>query len=666
LIQRFVTRLAGLFVLPLSAAMSQSDSTRAKDSTAAQSPQSLTRIIVSASREPMSLRRLGVSASLLTGADFKVEPSFTAADAVSRMPGVFMDANAGPGGPNNIRLRGADESFTKVLMDGVEVNVSGGPFRFQGITAGNVDRVELVRGPQSAMHGSNAMAGVVQYFTAKGQPGKPRWTLESMGGGAALHGAHSGVSAAVGGGSDVFRYSAGGGVMYDAGIYDVKHNLRTREASTRVDYNASRALSLSGTLRYNHMESQLPVRNPGITRAPLDPNQRDENHMLVTGLTATLSPSPAWTHQLHLGVFQNIFSYTDQLDVVPPPSVGYFNGDAYISTDLTRSTLSYDATRRFSSKAGRAASFTVGGFAERETTGDTVGGAFGSGFTPQHRNQASLLSEVSASLGSAVSLLGGARFQFYDGLGWAAVPRASLRVEVIPDRLSFRAAVGRGFKAPNIEQQYTANAFIIANPNLKPETSWSGELGGTFMTENGLQVSLTYFRQRFYDLIRVVPAPAPETRFVSDNLGRSDANGVEIDAAWTLPRGVTASGNIALVRTKIVDNAGLSPSQFPVDSALPSRPAFTGGGALSVPFGRWHALVRTTVVGRNIVLSEIFSGTRETLDPYALFGLTLTRDVSRGMALFTRGDNLLNTSYPAGFDRRGIPRTWTVGFRLTN
>jgi len=204
--KRFFPALAGLFVLPLFAAMSQSDSTRAKDSTAAQSAQSLARIIVSASREPMSLRRLGVSASVLTGADLKVEPSFTAADAVSRLPGVFMDANAGPGGPNNIRLRGADESFTKVLMDGVEVNVSGGPFRFQGITAGNIDRVELVRGPQSAMHGSNAMAGVVQYFTASGVPGKARWTLESMGGGAASNGTHSGVNATVGGGSDAFRY----------------------------------------------------------------------------------------------------------------------------------------------------------------------------------------------------------------------------------------------------------------------------------------------------------------------------------------------------------------------------------------------------------------------------------------------------------------------------
>src|SRR5205823_3969952 len=102
------------------------------------------------------------------------------------------------------------------------------------------------------------------------------------------------------------------------------------------------------------------------------------------------------------------------------------------------------------------------------------------------------------------------------------------------------AAAGRGFKAPNIEQQFTANAFIIANPDLKPETSWSGEIGADFTIMNELTASATYFQQRFYGLIRVVPAPAPETRLVSQNLGRSDANGIELEARWALPRGVIA------------------------------------------------------------------------------------------------------------------------------
>jgi outer membrane receptor protein involved in Fe transport len=109
-------------------------------------------------------------------------------------------------------------------------------------------------------------------------------------------------------------------------------------------------------------------------------------------------------------------------------------------------------------------------------------------------------------------------------------------------------------------------------------------------------------------LIRVVASAAPETRFVSKNLGRTDANGVEVEADWALPRGLRASGNLSWVHTAIIDNDGLAPSQFPIDSALPSRPVLIGGGTLDVPFGRLHGVVRTTVVGRDVVLTEIFSG----------------------------------------------------------
>src|SRR5205814_1255924 len=120
------------------------------------------------------------------------------------------------------------------------------------------------------------------------------------------------------------------------------------------------------------------------------------------------------------------------------------------------------------------------------------------------------------------------------------------------------------------------------------------------------------------------------------------------------------------IHTAIRDNDGLAPSQFPIDSALPSRPFFIGGGVLDVPLGRLHAVARANVVGRDIVLTEIFSGSRRTLDPYAVLGLTLRYGVTRELTLHARGENLLNTHYDAGFDRRGIPRLWTVGVRVTN
>lgn len=652
-----------LFILiPASTLAAQADTTRqTRDSL--ERVRRLAPVIVSASREPLQQNRLGVSASVLTATDLKAEPAFSAAEVASRFAGVYMDANAGPGGPTNVRLRGGDDAFTKVLMDGIEVNVSGGPFRFQGMTTGNVDRVELVRGPQSALHGSNAMTGVLQYFTTTGQPGKPRWSFETVGGSSTGRGGHGGANGSVSGGTDAVRYSAGAGFGFDEGIYDVKHNLQSREGSTRLDYDPAGPLMLTGTVRYNHMRSNLPVRNPGTTRVPLDPNQRDENNLLMTGLTATLTPSTAWLHQLRVAVFHNNFTYEDRADQVPAhPNIPYSNGNTYSNSDLVRSTIGYDATRRFTG-ANKSAAWTAGALVEREATSDSAGTDLRR--TPQERNHTSLFSELNATLGS-VSVLGGGRFEWYDGLGWAVVPRASVSAEIVPSRFSLRAAAGRGFKAANIQQQFLANAFIIPNPDLKPETSWSAELGAHFTAENGVQLSATYFQQWFYGLIRVVPAPAPETRLVSKNLGRTDANGVELEASGMLPRGVFASANVSWIHTSIVDNSGQAPTQFPVDSALPSRPVIVGGGTLDIPMGRLHGVVRASVVGRNLVLTEIFSGSRTTLDPYTLLGVTLTYDVTLGLSFYTRGDNLFNTYYSAGYDRRGMPRTVRVGLRMSN
>jgi vitamin B12 transporter len=653
--------------LPVSALSGQVDTSRHVRDSVARARRLLPPVIVSASREPMVQNRLGVSASILSAVELRAEPPVNAADIVGRFPGMYMDANAGPGGPTNTRLRGADDAFTKVLMDGVEVNVSGGPFRFQGMTASNLDRVELVRGPQSALHGSNAMAGVVQFFTAQGQPGRARWAIETGGGSATEHGGHGNGTLSVSGGSDVFRYSAGGGFGYDEGIYDIHHETRTREASTRLDFDPAGPLTLTGTLRYNHMNSHLPVRNPGTTRVPLDPNQRDENDLIASAITAVFTPSAAWTHQLRLGVFHNLFSYRDEADTVPPhPGIPYSNATAFTQTDLLRTTLGYNATRRFGSDNGRSASLTGGALAEREATGDTVGGAFGNAFTSQRRDHTSVFAELNARLGSSVSFLAGSSLEWYEGLGSAVVPRASVRVGIVPDRFSVRAAVGRGFKAPNIQQQFISNSFIVPNPDLRPETSWSAEVGANYDAGSKLHLAATYFQQWFYDLIRVVPAPAPETRLISKNIGKTNANGVELEVSGMLPRGVIASANLSWIHTWVVDNSGLAPAQFPVDSALPSRPRLIGGGTLDVPLGRLHAVARVNTIGRNIVLSEIFSGSRRTLDPYTLLGLTLTYDAGRGVTLFTRGDNLLNTYYSAGYDRRGIPRIWRGGVRVTN
>src|SRR5688500_20401294 len=83
-------------------------------------------------------------------------------DALRSHSGGHIEESAGPGGPTILRLRGGEEVFTQTLLDGVQLNQNGGFFDFQGLMLTNVARIEVLRGPQSALYGSTAMSGVVQ------------------------------------------------------------------------------------------------------------------------------------------------------------------------------------------------------------------------------------------------------------------------------------------------------------------------------------------------------------------------------------------------------------------------------------------------------------------------------------------------------------------------
>ena len=127
-----------------------------------------------------------------------------------------------------------------------------------------------------------------------------------------------------------------------------------------------------------------------------------------------------------------------------------------------------------------------------------------------------------------------------------------------------------------------------------------------------------------------------------------------------------ASASFTWTKTGVVDNVGLDPAQYPVDSVLPFRPPLTAGAMLDVPVGKFRAVGRATIVGPEVVLSARFQGARTEIPSYALLGLTVSFEATPGVTLYARGENLLDKLYLTGFDRRGLSRTWTVGLRASN
>ena len=178
--------------------------------------------------------------------------------AMTTIAGAFIDEAAGPGGPTIIRLRGGEEVFTQILIDGVQVNAPRG-----------------VQGPT-------------------------RWAVYGAGSGASENGRGWRAAGDVSGGSA-------------RGVFDQPHDTRSRNVSLRLDASHVDYIELTGTARFLGMDGNLPVRDPGATRVPLDPNARNERDRFVSGLTARWNaPSGKVSQHLRASLLRENFVFEDE------------------------------------------------------------------------------------------------------------------------------------------------------------------------------------------------------------------------------------------------------------------------------------------------------------------------------------------------------------------
>jgi outer membrane receptor protein involved in Fe transport len=219
---------------------------------------------------------------------------------------------------------------------------------------------------------------------------------------------------------------------------------------------------------------------------------------------------------------------------------------------------------------------------------------------------------------------------------------------------------------PNVQQQYLDNPFTVPNPNLAPETAVSWELGATVTpAASPFRASATYFHEDYRNLIRTVPA-ANSTKQTNANLGKSAAQGVEMEFSYQASRPLTLGANATWVKTEVQDNTGLPADQYPIGEELPFRPHAFGSAFADITWRRWYTSFRGTYVGTQTVLTERFSGQRVPVSAYTLFGVTVSYTASRSLSFYVRTENLFDSHYVTAFDKPGVPLRVTAGIHLSS
>lgn len=587
-------------------------------------------IVVTATRTPVPPDEVGSSITVVTREEIEQRQYRTVLEALRGVPGVAV-AQAGPGGVASAFLRGAAADHTLVLLDGVEMNDPSSPngaYDLANLLTENIERIEVVRGPQSTLYGSSAMGGVIQILTRRGE-GPPAPTAAFEGG---THGAFQGTLG-LAGSTETLAYSAALArretdrvSAATAGSGDAERDgHRVGAFSGRLDWRAAAALALGLTVRASTAETDRDQEGPGGD----DPNavtEADEVALRVEGRFAGWGGR--WEGTIGASLADHGREGRDDVDERHPQdrSRGTFDGRRWKIDWQNELAL------------GEVQRLTFGVETERETAATTFAsdgefGPFESVFPEASARTTGAFVQHHAGFGEALFVTIGARIDDHSRFGTAATVRMTPTLYIVATGTRVKASYGTGFKAPTLFQLFDSQ---FGSAGLEPEESAGWDAGLEQDLAGGrVRVGVTAFATGFENLVGF------EFPDGFRNVSAAETRGVEAWASAFPGAGVRLNGSYSFDEAR--DESGGEDDGKP----LLRRPRHQGSLDLGVPVGhRGDVALGVRFMGeREDRDFSIFPAERVTLDGYSLMRMAASWDVSDTVRLFGRIENLLDEEY---------------------
>ncbi len=601
-------------------------------------------ITVSPTRRPMPIDQVGSTVTVVTAADIDRGQQRTVPDVLRAIPGVTVVQAGGPGGATTVSLRGTNTNHTKVMIDGVDAgdpSNANGAFDFGNLLTSDIERIEVLRGPQSGLYGSDAIGGVINIVTRKGAwPTRATATLE--GGSFSTFNQTAGVR----GSADRFDYAfnvahlhAGDTPVTPSSLLppgrgrigDRADNLT---ASTRLEAKLSDEFSLGLVARY--ADARLRFTGDDFSTFPATPaaaQSRSESRLLVSRLEAR--------HLAFEGAFEQRagIAYSEhRREIVGPdpvltPTTAYSGDRAKVDW---LGVLAIGAGQTLTGGLEHA----TDGLDDGTTTAENKTGAghlqLDSGFGGRLFNSLSVRRDDNERFGGVTT--------------WRIAP--SFLIGETATRL--KASYGTGFKAPSLSQLFVSYpAFnFFANPRLTPERSKGYDAGvEQSLLDGRLRFGATYFHNDITDLITT------NAGFTSlENRPSATTEGVESFAAFALTPWLTLRGDHTYTQAR--DNE--------TGWALLRRPKHKASAAAIWQVDDHTALTLSALyVGSRVDGNRDFSVQRLSAPGYTVVNVAGSYRLTGRATAFARIENLLDRRYedPTGFQRPGVGAF--VGIRVS-
>lgn len=626
-------------------------------------------LVVTAMRQPIAIQRSGSAITVIRAEVIEKASPGTVADLLRAEPGLSVVQNGGAGQLSTVQLRGTESRHTLVLIDGIRVNdpsAGAGEFDFNNLAMADVERIEILRGPQSAIYGSDAIGGVINIITRKGR-GAPRASATLEGGSFGTTGARASIS----GGTQDLSYSLGvvgvrslGFSAYgnriprlaQFGPFD-KDGYDRIAGNARFAWRVAEGVELEAGLYAGRSHAAYDAAFAGAGYLPDTPS-KTRSELLNGYIQAVIDPTGGlFRHQF--SVFGN--QTNRRIDDVQRYDFGF--GLTREDNRYVYRGQRYGADYLGLARLGSLGTLSFGGGIERETLRSATVPGQNSFNAPERasylRGASNLFVLHQISFGGRLELSFGGRLDKVEQVKEFLTGRATIAYRIPESGTKLRASLGTGAKAPSLFQQFSIyGPTRVGNPALKPEGSVGADIGIDQSLLNGrLTLSATLFQNRIKDLIdfdfnRGVPGPfGPLGQYV--NVARARTQGLEMAADAVLVEGYL-NARASYTHLDAIDET--------TKLKLARRPAHQGKFALV-----YTPMPKISIEPTLFLVGERFSSRNERLKlaPYVRLDTRVSYRISDNLNLYVRAENLTNVRYEEVKDFGTAGRSFYAGLNAT-
>ena len=602
-------------------------------------------LVVTATRVAQPASEVGQAVTVIDRAEIERRQTIVVSDLLATTPGVTVTRNGTLGALTGVRIRGAEADQTLVVIDGVRVNdpsSTGGGFDFGNLLSSSVERIEVLRGPNSVPWGSQAIGGVVNIVTAAPTEGVQARANAEYGYADSVF-----ASAGVSGKTGPVSGSLTGGYLRTDGISSAasgseRDGYRQYGATGRVGVEFAPGIGLD--LRGYFADSRVEIDDG------FDPK------------TFVVADGPAY------GTTQELYGYAG---LHANLADGRFNNRvAFTIADINRDNFSMPGGDVSFLGRGRSERYEYqGDFRPLEQVREVAGverenSRFNDGSTYANTGITSVYGQLIVKPVDILTLTGGVRNDDHDTFGNHTTFGANAAL-ALRSGTTVRASYGEGFKAPTLYQLFSA----YGNRGLDPETARNFDVGveQAFLGDR-VRAGATYFNRRTRNQIDFRDcSPAEQATIgsicvdrpfgVYDNVARAEADGVELTLALRPVDALTLTANYSYIATEN-RSAG---ANFGND--LARRPKQTASVNADYRFA-----VGLSIGGTVTMVGDSFDDAANTvrLDGYAVGGVRAEFPIGDRFAVYGRVDNLTDATYQtvAGYGTYGRSAFGGVRLRL--